>query len=159
MCEDCKDPMAWAIEEQFGRDVLLIPLAKSYDKAPSVEGWEPFWTNIDASLNETDGYAKVVKYRQPTPTFFVCAYNAHREYMGPEEGGWGHEFRDLINSVSMVTGDRRQAERICRALNRLARGNGVAPGPYQWGTNGIVFSIDRYIGEHDTKYDGPVHYC
>jgi hypothetical protein len=156
MCEYCENPMKWRIDEDGH---LLVPVDMSYDKAPVVPGWEPFWVEADASKNLTDDPAKVIKYRQPVPMFFICAYKEHRCYGGPEEGGWGYNERELVGTILTVAGARRLAERECRVLNRLARVNNVCPGPYNWGTSGILFSVDRFPGEDDTAMDPRPHYC
>jgi hypothetical protein len=158
MCDMCESPLKWRIEDDSkGQPVLLVPVEKSYDITPEVEGWKPYWVNVD--LNSDDGYEKIVKYKQPVTMFFICAYREEHCYGGPEEGGWGYCRRELIGAVMRSYGERELAEHSCRSLNRLARENNVAPGPYNWGTTGVVFSVDHYPGEHDTSKDPRPHYC
>lgn len=158
MCEDCVDPMKWRIDEDGD---LLVPLKEVDDLTPSVEGWEPFEEIITPSKlrNEGDPVAVTIKYFQPIRMFFVCEYREARLYAGPEEGGWGYPVREFIDNILPIIGSREWAERNCRSLNRLARNNELAPGPYEWGTSGIVFSVDRYPGEDDTSRDPRPHYC
>jgi hypothetical protein len=153
MCDMCEvHPLKWRIDED---DRLLVPLEHPYDKAPTIQGWEPYW--VTTSLGSEP--EKTVKYRQPVPMFFICAYSETRCYGGPEEGGWGYNERELLATVLWIAGRRELAEASCRRLNQLAHENEVAPGPYMWGTGGIVFSVDRYPGEDDTSMDPRPHYC
>jgi hypothetical protein len=156
MCEYCENPMKWRIEDDGN---LLVPLAKADDPTPTVPGWEPYWEDHSLAAEDCDEPAVIIKYRQPVPVFFICAYRESRCYGGPEEGGWGYNERELIGTILIVAGKRCMAERECRVLNRLARVNGINPGSYNWGTSGILFSVDRYPGEDDTSMDPRPHYC
>lgn len=158
MCDYCENPLKWRIDEN---NHLIVSLASPDEPTPVIPGWEAYEENITPyrARDAGDPVAVTIKYLQPVEAYFICAYQASREYMGPEEGGWGHEFRKLIDPIVWVVGSRRLAECSCRALNRLAQANGTAPGPYQWGTSGIVFSVDRYPGEDDTSMDPRPHYC
>lgn len=157
MCDMCINPMKPFINED---NELVFPVESAragMEQPPAIEGWEPL-----AVMNHVvEGYPDIicVVYRQPLPVFFVSQYREHRCYGGPEEGGWGYNERELVAVVSsVITSDRRHAERMCRSLNRLARKNDVAPGHYLWGTSGLVFTVDRFPGEDDTAMDPRPHY-
>lgn len=156
MCEDCADPTKWRIDEH---NRLVVPLKRITDPAPTVEGWEPCIIDLYLGNNVDDEPVATVLYQQPVPMFFVCEYREDRCYGGPEEGGWGYSTREFIGNIFPVAGSRKWAERSCRSLNRLASSNELSPGPYEWGTSGIVFSVDRYPGEDDTSKDPRPHYC
>lgn len=156
MCDDCKDPMAWTIDEN---DMLLVPVADITENTPTIYGWEPIGVNVNFYDPRETGIAKTFIFRQTVETYFICAYREDRIYAGPEEGGWGYSRRSLMTDVVWSVGDRKWAVHACRALNRLARKNEVAPGPFQWDTSGIVFAVDRWIGEDDNSNDPRPHYC
>jgi hypothetical protein len=157
MCEDCENPMKWRVDEN---GVLLVPQADIREFAPVIPGWDLYETNFNYFDADESVIAKTFLYRQDKPTFYVTQYIEDRNYGGPEEGGWGYAVRTIQPEfVLEVVGERKWAEHACRALNRLARKNGEAPGPYQWGTSGIVFTVDRWIGEDDNSNDPRPHYC
>jgi hypothetical protein len=150
MCEYCENPMKWRIEDDGN---LLVPLAKARRS-------DSYSSRLGAVLGRPQPCCRGLRrtrrdHQVPPAGADVLHLRLPRGPLlrWPRRGWLGLQRRELIGTVLPVAGKRCMAERECRVLNRLARVNGVNPGSYNWGTSGIVFSVDRYPGEDDTAMD------
>lgn len=85
----------------------------------------------------------------------VVAYQVTREFGGPEEGGWYYDWYASPKLIATFPDDESSAFQTCRWLNEEAKATQKAEGRPQGlsvlGGTDIVYSVDKVVGESETK--------